>query len=212
MRSWHSCLECRDPGGIECAGKPEAAGAEDQALLESFSSLWHLAFKGPHWLVLLHCLACQVLKGHPWLGSFSIAWLISHSKGCPLWSLSLFVGCWPCHVGREAAVVALPAVRGSAVAPCLHGCLAFLRRHSPQQSPPSCPLGPFPCSQQQCSSWDCSSISTLQLPASVCFLPGGRGLLPALGWCSARPSASEDMFLMCLWRELHRTSTCSSAS
>ena len=55
----------------------------------------------------------------------------------------------------------------SAVSPCLHGCLVFLHRHCPPQSPPSSSLGPSPHSQQQTSSWDCLTIPKLQLPATV---------------------------------------------
>ena len=55
--------------------------------------------------------------------------------------------------------------------PCFHGCLAFLHRHFPPQSPPSRPLGPTPHSQQQTSPWDCSTIPTLQLPGAV---PSGK--------------------------------------
>ena len=38
-------------------------GAGDMALLGFFSSPWNLVLKGPPWLVLLYCLAQQVLKG-----------------------------------------------------------------------------------------------------------------------------------------------------
>ena len=55
----------------------------------------------------------------------------------------------------------------SAVAPCLHGCPAFLQRHSPGCSPPSLSLRPSPRSQQQSLLWDCSPIPMLQLPATV---------------------------------------------
>ena len=42
---------------------------------------------------------------------------------------------------REALVMAPPPMHDSAVSPCFHGCLAFLHRHFPPQSPPSHPLG-----------------------------------------------------------------------
>ena len=57
-------------------------------------------------------------------------------------------------------------VRDSAVSPRLHGCLAFLQRHSPLRSSPSHPLRPSPSSQHQTSRWDCFPIPTLQLPAA----------------------------------------------
>ena len=57
-------------------------------------------------------------------------------------------------------------MRDSAVSPCFHGCLAFLHRHFPPQSPPSHPLNPSLHSQQPLP-WDCSTILKLQLPASA---------------------------------------------
>ena len=59
---------------------------------------------------------------------------------------------------REAMVTATPSTHDSAVLPCFHGCLAFLHRHLPPQSPPSHPLGLSLHSQQQPLSWDCSTI------------------------------------------------------
>ena len=49
----------------------------------------------------------------------------------------------------------------------LPGCLAFLHRHFPPRSPPSCPLHTSLHSQQQPSPWDCSTIPKLQLPAAT---------------------------------------------
>ena len=60
-----------------------------------------------------------------------------------------------------------PPADDSAVLPCFHGCLAFLHRHFQPQSPPSHPLSPSLCSQQQPSPWDCSTIPKLHLPATV---------------------------------------------
>ena len=68
---------------------------------------------------------------------------------------------------REAMVKAQSPMCDSAVSPCFHGCLAFLHRHFPPQSPPSHPLDSSLCSQQQPSPWDCATIPKLQLPASV---------------------------------------------
>jgi len=53
----------------------------------------------------------------------------------------------------------------SAVSTCFHGHLAFLHRHFPLQSPLSHPFKPSLHSQQQPSSWDCSTIPKLQFPA-----------------------------------------------
>ena len=68
---------------------------------------------------------------------------------------------------REAMVMAPPPTCDSAVSPCFHGCLAFLHRHFPPQSPPSHPLDPFLHSQWQPSPWNCSIIPILQLLAAV---------------------------------------------
>ena len=47
------------------------------------------------------------------------------------------------------------------------GFPAFLHRYFPPQSPPSHPLDAPLCSQQEPSSWDCSTVSKLQLPAAA---------------------------------------------
>ena len=68
---------------------------------------------------------------------------------------------------REAMVMAPPLMCDSAVLSCFHGCPASLHRHFPLQSPASHPLNPSPCSKQQPSPWDCSTIPKLQLPVAV---------------------------------------------
>jgi len=68
---------------------------------------------------------------------------------------------------RVAMVVAPPPTHDSAVSSCFHGCLAFLHRHSPQQSPPSQPLHLSLLIQQQPSHWDCFTILKFQLPATA---------------------------------------------
>ena len=55
-------------------------------------------------------------------------------------------------------VMAPPRTHDSVVSPCFHGCLAFLHRHFPPQSPPSHPLDLPLHSQQQNFPWDCSTI------------------------------------------------------
>ena len=60
-----------------------------------------------------------------------------------------------------------PPTHDSAVSPCFQGCLAFLHRHFPPQSPPSYPFSLSLHSQQQPSPWDCSTVPKLQLPATV---------------------------------------------
>ena len=78
-------------------------------------------------------------------------------------------------------VMALPTMRDSAVLPCFHGCLAFLHRHFPPQSPPSPPPNSPLHSQQQPLPWDCSTIPKLQLPP----LPLSGDLHFCLGVCMA---------------------------
>ena len=63
-------------------------------------------------------------------------------------------------------VLAPSPTHDSAVLPCFHGCLDFLHRHFPPQSP-SHPLDPSLHSQQQPSPWDCSTIPKLQLSAAT---------------------------------------------
>ena len=127
-----------DPGSSKHSETLVSSGTEAMALLESFSSLWQLAFKEPPWLVLLCCLeqqavkgtprarvllycsAHQALKGPPSLGFFSIGQLLALVCGV-----------------REATVMAPPPVCDSAVLPCLRGCPAFLQRHSLLRSLPS---------------------------------------------------------------------------
>ena len=83
---------------------------------------------------------------------------------------------------REATVMAPPSMHDSAASPCLHGCLAFLHRHFPPQSPPSHPLDLCLCSQQQLSPGDGSTFPKLQL--QLLRLPGD--LRPCLGYvCTA---------------------------
>ena len=87
--------------------------------------------------VLLCSSAHQSLKGSLWLGSYS-------SSVCQAfdWPAFLLFSCWCWCVEREAMC-------DSAVSPCFDGCLAFLHRHFPPWSPPSHPLDPSCCSQQQ---------------------------------------------------------------
>ena len=67
-------------------------------------------------------------------------------------------------------VMAPPPMHDSAVSPCFHGCLAFLHRHFPPQSPPSHPFNLSLHSEQQPPPWDCSTIPKLQL--QLLCLPG----------------------------------------
>ena len=98
------------------------------------------------------------IEGPPLAGVLSVDWCIRHLKGQPGWgpTLQFSAGVW-----GEAMVVA----RDSAVSAGSRGCLAFLHRHFPPQSPPSHPLNLSLHSQQPPLPWDCSRIPKLQLPA-----------------------------------------------
>ena len=68
---------------------------------------------------------------------------------------------------REAVVLAPFPMRDSAVSPYFHGCLAFLHRHFPPQSPPSHPRDQSLLNQQQPPPWDHSTIPKLPVPLQV---------------------------------------------
>ena len=115
--------------------------------------------------------------GGPWLEPCSAVWCISHPKAHRVGFCSV-VQCLMGHLStlqlpvlgcgvRAVMVMIPPSTHDSAVLPCFHGCPAFLRRRFPRQSPPSHPLDPSLCSQQQPSPWDCSPSPKLQLPAAV---------------------------------------------
>ena len=124
-------------------------------------SLVHQAPKeAPGGGVLLCCSMCQALDG----ATVSIVQLLMLACG-----------------EREAMVMAPPPTCDSAVSPCFHGCLAFLHRHFPPQSPPSHLLHQFLRSQHQPSPWDCCTIPKLQLPA----VAPSRGSTSLSGVCMA---------------------------
>ena len=102
------------------------------------------------------------IEGPPWLGSCSVLRHIRHLKEHPGWVLLCSSAhrrlmCQPLYCSapdtacgeREAMVMAPPSTRDSAVSPCFHGCLGFLHRYFPPQSPPSHPLNLSLPSQQQ---------------------------------------------------------------
>ena len=69
-------------------------------------------------------------------------------------------------VERESMVLVSPPTHHSAVSRFSHGCpAAFLHRYFPTLSSPSHPLDLSLCSQQQPSSWDCSTIP--KVPAAA---------------------------------------------
>ena len=92
----------------------------------------------------------------------------------------------------------------SAVLSCLHGCLVFLHKHFPPQSPVSYPLRLSPHSPQL-TSLDSSTIPTLQLPA---FAPS-RGLALLSGVCMA-VARVVCVILFCL--DYHRSAASLSGS
>ena len=116
---------------------------------------WRIKGPGPSQFRLLQAL-------WPWVGSYPVVQCIRYLMGQPIVQF-LMLACGE----RKAMVMAPSPTRDSAVSPCFHGCPAFLHRHFPPQSPPSHPLDPSLCSQQQPSTWDCSTIPKLQLPAAA---------------------------------------------
>ena len=108
--------------------------------------------------VLLCRLAHHALKGLPWVGSCSIGQCVRHLMGQPLYGLASNAG----MRGKRGYADGYTPTCDSAVSPCFHGCLAFLHRHFPPQSP-SHPLDP----SLHPSPWDCSKIPKSQLPGSA---------------------------------------------
>ena len=113
--------------------------------------------------VLLCRLAFQALKGAHWVGPYSVVQCVRSLMDQSVYCSAANAGCRE----REAMVMAPAPTHDSAVLPCFHGCLAFLHRHFPPQSPPTQPLNPSPHSHQHPSPWDCSTTPKLHLPAAV---------------------------------------------
>ena len=133
--------------------------------LGSFSFVWCVRhIEGPSLAGALLCRSArQAFKMSPWAGSYSAGQCVSCLMGQPLYCSAANAGMW----GESSMVLDLPPTHDSAVLPCFHGCLAFLHRHFPPQSPPSHPLDPSVHSQQQPLPWDFSTITKLQLPAAA---------------------------------------------
>ena len=104
---------------------------------------------------------------------------------------SLLFSCWYWRVKREAMVMTPPSTCDSVVMSCFHGCLAFLHRHFPPQSPPSHPLDTFLHSQWQPSPWNCSIIPILQLQPLP--LPGDLHSCLAYVWLQQELSDSRSI-------------------
>ena len=94
---------------------------------------------------------------------------------------------------REAMLMDPPPMRDSPVSPCFCGCLVFLYRHFPLQSPPSHPLNPSLHNQQQPSPWDCSTVPKLQVPAAA----PSRGPASLSAVCTAAARAVISFHLGC---------------
>ena len=108
--------------------------------LGSLSFVWCIRhIVGPSLAGALLCRSVrQAFKVSPWAGSYSVGHCISCLMGQPLCCSAANAGMW----GESSMVLALPLTHDSAESPCFHGCLAFLHRHFPPQSPPSHPLDP----------------------------------------------------------------------
>ena len=85
--------------------------------------------------VLLCRLAFQALKGAHWVGPYSVVQCVRSLMDQSVYCSAANAGCRE----REAMVMAPAPTHDSAVLPCFHGCLAFLHRHFPPQSPPYFP-------------------------------------------------------------------------
>ena len=109
------------------------------------------------------------------MGSYSVVQCVRHLMGQPLYCSAVYA-----DVGREAMVMTLPPMRDSAVLPCFHGCLAFLHRHFPPESPPNIPSTPL----SAVNSSPRSGIAPLSLnPSSQTLcLPGDQHSCPRYVW------------------------------
>ena len=161
-------------------------------LSEVFLSLLWLAIRRPLWPIccsahqahrgspprLGSCRSAhQSPKGAPWLGSCSVIQCVRHVMGQPLYCSAADAGV--CGE-REAMVMAPPPMRDSAVSPCFHGCLAFLHRHFPPQSPPSHPLDPICLSTVNSSPSPGTAPQSLKSSSKLLHLPGD--LCPCQGY------------------------------
>ena len=122
----------------------------------------HQAHRGaPLAGVLLCRLACQALKGAPWAGSCSVVQCIRHLMGQPLYCSAADAGVR----GERGYGDGSPPTRDSAVSPCFHGCLAFLRRHFP---PVSSLISPRFLSLQSIAALALGLLHNPETPAPSC--------------------------------------------
>ena len=94
-------MDHREPSVARYTGEPVTTDTGDKMLYEPFSSFWQQCSKGfPGWSFFVAWCG-RHSKGPSWLGSFSIVHHSRHSKGHPLWGLSLFISCQCQCVERE---------------------------------------------------------------------------------------------------------------
>ena len=143
------CWTLRDP--TDCSLPGSSIHGSLQARVLEWVAI-SLSKKGPLWLVLICSLVCQA--------NYTDSLAGIHFYCSVHQTLKVLLSLVPFSIvqrpelvfeEREATVMAPSLMCDSAILPCLRGCLAFLRRHFPPQSPPSCSLGPSPCRQQQTS-------------------------------------------------------------
>ena len=96
------------------------------------------------------------------MGFYSVVPCTRHLMGWTLYCSAEDASMW----GERGYGDGSNPVHDSVGLPCFHGCLTFLHRLFPPQSPPSHPLDPSLHSQQQPFFWDCSTIPVLQLPST----------------------------------------------
>ena len=116
------------------------------------------------------------------MGSYSVGKCIRLLIGQPFYCSAANAGMW----GERGYGDGSTPMHDWAVSPYFHGCLAFLHRHFPPQSP-SHPLDPSLCSQQWPLPWDCSTTPKLQLPAAA----ASRGPVSLSGVCMAARGLSD---------------------
>ena len=149
---------------------------------------------------------------------YSVAWCSRHSKISTGWGPSLLLCASDTHRVTLSGVFlywSVASTRGwgersykDGSSPCtwlsstawLQWLLNIAPKIFPTMTPPSCPAGLSPSSQQQPSPWDCSPVPMLQLPATVYFRR--LGSLTRVHTAAAR----------IVWFSLHSDSPRSAAS
>ena len=125
--------------------------------------------------VPLCCSTDEAHRGAPWLGSCSVVQCIRHLMGQTLNCSTANAGMW----GERSYGAGFTPMCDSAVSPCFHGCLAFLHRHFPPQSPhiPSVPLSAVNSSPRPGI-----APQSLNSSSQPLHLPGDPHSCPAYVW------------------------------